>query len=254
MSIQMIRIRVDDTLTILSKSTIENQPNSSLCKAIKIEAGSELPNLIAKVEKDDKIDSSVVTLYVDADQNIMKQIVRMLRGGDVETTFTDHIFLKLTMEKLGLDFSKKDSVQQIVEQTEVVKQFDAQPALSDAQPALKEQSKESTAENHVVKGVFETVEQSMPNQPMPNQPIVDHAGGFVTSDSYDLNTDRQKRVAKMFQRTQTVTSDIDDFSSLGLDVTTALSNISSSSKHDRKKSKESKKSRSRTSMVDSIIE
>jgi len=91
----MIRIRSDESLFIISRKLIDNYPNSKL--SIILSSNEVDIEYIHKENRDD-----VTTLYVDADPNITKIIVRLLRGGKLMKDFEDIDFLKQTLEKFGL--------------------------------------------------------------------------------------------------------------------------------------------------------
>lgn len=91
----MLRIRTDELLSIVSKKTVEkNCPLSLLLQ-------TEENDLIIGIEKESK-SFDVTTIYLDVDSNIMKQITRLLRGGNIEQSFTDIDFLNKTLQKLNM--------------------------------------------------------------------------------------------------------------------------------------------------------
>ncbi len=94
----MIRIRSDELLFIVSRETIEQYPDSDIYKIVN---GQNVKNnYIFKDEKDES-----VTLYIDSDPEIMKTIIKLMRGGTIDfKTYSDLNLLKITSEKLKLKF------------------------------------------------------------------------------------------------------------------------------------------------------
>ncbi len=101
----MIRIRTDDLLFIISKKSLEHKcPTSKLLKYINTPDNDLLQNLpdeIIGIENETK-SFDVTTMYLDIDPIIMKQIIRLLREGNLEQSFSDTNFLHKTLEKLDM--------------------------------------------------------------------------------------------------------------------------------------------------------
>lgn len=98
----MIRIRADESLFIVSRNTLEQYPNSAFCKVLN------------KMEKNDYIHMDTngdgnITLYVDTDPEIMKMIVKMLRGGIILPDYPEINFLNRTLEKFNLTLEPTNS-------------------------------------------------------------------------------------------------------------------------------------------------
>ena len=90
----MIRIRSDESLFIISRRTLANYPNSELYKIIYNDATN---HYVVKEIKDDH-----TTLYIDVDPEIMKCIIKLMRGGSVHhSQNVDVHLLHTTLEKLG---------------------------------------------------------------------------------------------------------------------------------------------------------
>jgi hypothetical protein len=92
----MIRIRADESLFIISKNSIDKYPESKLSKILT--SNNQDVQYIHKEHRDDTI-----TLYIDADPNITKNIVRLLRGGKLPKDFDDMDFLRHTLVNLDLE-------------------------------------------------------------------------------------------------------------------------------------------------------
>jgi len=91
----MIRIRSDELLFIVSSETIGKFPESDIYKIIN--GQSIKNNYIHKDEKDGSI-----TLYIDSDPEIMKTIVKIMRGANINLdTHSDSDLLKTTLKKLN---------------------------------------------------------------------------------------------------------------------------------------------------------
>ena len=92
----MIRIRSDESLFIVSRETIGKFPESDIYKIIN---GQNVKNnYIHKDEKDESI-----TLYIDSDPDIMKTIIKMMRGQNINLeAHADSDLLKMTLERLNL--------------------------------------------------------------------------------------------------------------------------------------------------------
>lgn len=90
----MIRIRTDDALHIVNKHFIERQYPESILNS---EKNSEL---IISSEYDEKL--NVKTMYMDIDPFVMKQIIKLIRGGNVDQNFTEHGFLIKTLERMNM--------------------------------------------------------------------------------------------------------------------------------------------------------
>jgi len=91
----MIRIRSDESLFIISRKSIDKYPESKLSKILE---SNEID--FQYVHKEHRDNS--VTLYIDADPNITKNIIRLLRGGKLLKDFNDMEFLKQTLSNLDL--------------------------------------------------------------------------------------------------------------------------------------------------------
>ena len=92
----MIRIRSDESLFIISKETIGKFPDSDIYKIIN---GQIIKN--SYIHKDEKDES--ITLYIDSDPDIMKTIIKIMRGQNVNLeTHIDSDLLKMTLMKLNL--------------------------------------------------------------------------------------------------------------------------------------------------------
>lgn len=91
----MIRIRTDESLFIISHQTLSMYSHSELYKVI--HDNIENPYIIKEI-KDDNI-----TLYIDIDPDIMKIIVRLMRGGNIafNSSNIDSSLLYTSLEKLG---------------------------------------------------------------------------------------------------------------------------------------------------------
>lgn len=100
----MIRIRSDESLFIVSKETIQKYPESDLYKII-----NENSTYHPYIHKDDK--DGNITLYIDSDPDVMKVIIKMMRGGKVDVNlYSDPDLLKSTSNKLKMPFFKDTTV------------------------------------------------------------------------------------------------------------------------------------------------
>ena len=71
----MIKLRSDDSLFVISKSTIKKYPH---CAFNKVTEGTDTHDLIMK----DVSDTNFTTLYIDIEPNILKKIVSFMRNDD----------------------------------------------------------------------------------------------------------------------------------------------------------------------------
>lgn len=101
-----MRIRTDDLLFIVSRTLIEKKcPNSILINSEQL----KINDLVIGTEictKTEEKTFNVITIYLDIDPIIMKQIVRLLRGGVIENTFNDpndHNLLNTLLKKLKME-------------------------------------------------------------------------------------------------------------------------------------------------------
>lgn len=212
----MIRIRADNELFIISEKTIEKQPNSSLCLALLIDNPDNLPDLIIKKE----IDKDVTTIYVDADQNIMKQLIRKLRGGEIEKNFDDNEFLKNTSNQLGFSFYKENTIETLNEtkKTQENKAVEEQPV--------------NPKEN-----IFETVAEIIKDD-RQNDKEMQQGGGFndLFSERYVMDTERQNDISKMFERNKLNSKiETDDFSLFSSDIMSIINQSKKKSKKTKSK-------------------
>lgn len=225
----MLRIRTDDLLFIVSKKTIENKcPKSVLLN-------TEVSNdgLIIAVETEQKT-FDVTTLYLNVDPVIMKQLIRLLRGGKIEKTFDDHNFLNTVAENLNMSEIIGDS--------------------SYAQKSLYEQKISHNYSN------TNNIEDTIREQPL-------------NLTEFDPNSEFQNNIAKIFgvSKPQEI-SDADSFAlfssnlieSINESIGTnniqneATTHESSSKKHkhhkDHKDHKHTKKSKSKILLLDTAKE
>ncbi len=100
----MIRIRSDESLFIVSKETIQKYPESDLYKII-----NENSTYHPYIHKDDK--DGNITLYIDSDPDVMKLIIKMMRGGKIDVNlYSDPDLLKSTSNMLKMPFFKDSTI------------------------------------------------------------------------------------------------------------------------------------------------
>lgn len=90
----MIRIRTDDLLFIISKKRLENHADSTIYKAI---FNNESNDYIHMDSRD-----NIITLYIDCDPDVMKIIVKLLRGEKFKDTYRSDLLIH-TLNMLNLN-------------------------------------------------------------------------------------------------------------------------------------------------------
>ena len=108
----MIRIRTDESLFIVSKDTLNKISNSDLYLIITEQSISN--NYIYRDEKD-----NTVTLYVDTDADMMKILIKILRGGNRDKLCEniDMDLFKETLKRLNINFALMQESKSNVEMT-----------------------------------------------------------------------------------------------------------------------------------------
>lgn len=259
----MIIIIADDKTFNIDVKRLETEKESSLYSLISSpDAVQSLPDLIIKKIIDKNGDHII---YVDVNADIMSYLIGKLRGYDQQAPSEDiknvSNLLKFSFYKTGLinalPDTKSQSIESIINEVLLDDQTVDSVSGTDTKHEIVDTKREILDDVTDKPNVLEDVKTLSSIFEPHNEPNSDKvlSGGEkkkkskTITDNSIFDTDRQKDISKMFERSKTSKSvESDDFSLFSSDVLSIIS--ASQGVHEIKK--KDKKSKSRHLSIDSV--